>query len=73
MGSVDKKDYGFASSFLATMRVIGQSLSMVMVSLIFSLNNDLMNSYETLMIIYGILCFVGVFLSIKRYEIRKTF
>lgn len=73
MGSVDKKDYGFASSFLATMRVIGQSLSMVIVSLIFSLNNDLMNSYETLMIIYGILCFVGVFLSIKRHEIRKTF
>lgn len=71
MSSIDRRYYGFASSFLATMRIMGQSLSMVMIGIVFSLESSFMNSYRILMLTYGILCILGVFLSIKRHEVHK--
>ncbi|NLT14510.1 MAG: MFS transporter, partial [Clostridiales bacterium] len=82
MGSVDKTLYGIASSILGNMRLLGQAISMAIVSLITSvLIRDqigspayvvqLMASLRTAFIIFTILCILGVFASLARAKVVK--
>lgn len=81
MSSVAEEHYGVASSTLATMRMVGQSLSMAIVALITSLlmrgmtlessgyATQFMLSLRTAFLLFGILCMVGVFASLARGKI----
>ena len=83
MSSVDKKYYGVASSTLASMRMIGQMLSMGIVIVIFSIfigserissvNQDaFLNSAHTAFILFSVLCFAGIFASLARGKIHNN-
>lgn len=77
MGCVDKDDYGIASSILATMRNIGFTVAMAIVTLIVGLymgqngmNNVsadvLMSTIRTCLIVFGVISIGGIFISLKR-------
>ena len=77
MGSVERTCYGVASSTLGTMRLIGQAISMALVTLVmaFYLGNTelakapvsrLLTSIDTLFYIFAALCFAGIFASLAR-------
>lgn len=77
MACVEKADYGVASSILATMRSVGHTLSMVIVTLIVNnymgtqaLENAepqlLVKTMHTAFIIYTVICAAGIFISLKR-------
>lgn len=77
MSCVEKEDYGVASSVLATMRSIGHTLSMVIVTVVVtrymgrvSLNDaspeNLIDVINTSFIIFTVICLTGVFISLKR-------
>ncbi len=81
MSSVEKKFYGVASATLGTMRLIGQTLSMGIATLIFAVyigNIQITTEYYPLFlagtkvsfVVFAILCFVGVFASLARGKIR---
>jgi len=82
MSSVDKSFYGVASATLGTMRLVGQVFSMGIAMLIFSLhmgnkpigfNNFIpfLTSVRTIFIIFTVLCFIGIFASLKRGNIHS--
>jgi EmrB/QacA subfamily drug resistance transporter len=82
MSSVEKKQYGVASSILASMRLVGQMLSMGIVIVIFSLfigsekispaNQDaFLTSARTAFILFSVLCFMGIFASLARGKIHS--
>ncbi len=82
MGSVERKSYGVASGILATMRVIGQVLSMGIATLLFALylgpveiTQDLyplfLTSVKTAFAVFTALCVIGVFASLARGDIRE--
>ena len=75
MGSVDKKDIGTASASTATVRSIGQSFSLGLLTLVFAIvmgnvpiepsnYNLLVTSSQITMIISTILCVLAVILSL---------
>jgi EmrB/QacA subfamily drug resistance transporter len=77
MGSVDRKFYGVASGTLGTMRLTGQTFSMAIVLLLFSLYMGqvqitvqyyplFLESMRTAFIVMAALCFGGIFASIAR-------
>lgn len=77
MSCVEKADYGVASSILATMRSIGHTLSMVIVTVIVTANMSdipLAEAQPTVLIkvirlsfiIFTVICASGVFVSLKR-------
>lgn len=77
MSFVEKEDYGVASSILATMRSIGHTLSMVIVTIVVTqfmgqsplAEADpavLIRVIHTSFIIFTAICAVGVFISLKR-------
>ncbi len=77
MSCVEPRDYGVASSILATMRNLGQSSSMAIVTFIFAsfLGNTPLEEANSLtivhvmrvsFIVFTCLCVVGVFISLKR-------
>ena len=77
MSCVEKEDYGVASSILATMRSIGHTLSMVIVTVTvtrFLGNAPLAEAPAGLLIsvikvsfsIITVICAAGVFISLKR-------
>lgn len=78
MGSIDRSLYGVASSIIGNMRLLGQSISMAIVSLITSIlmrglsigsegyAGQLMHSVRTAFIIFVVLCVLGVFASLVR-------
>lgn len=77
MGSVERRFFGVASATVSTMRIIGQTLSMGMVMVIFSIYigavqfapqnyPELMISIKLTFIIATILCFVAIFASLAR-------
>ncbi|MFN3383818.1 MAG: MFS transporter [Archaeoglobaceae archaeon] len=80
MSSVEKKFYGIASATLATMRVVGQALSMGVVMLIFAITIgsamvsesilEFMSAMKIAFLISGILCTFGVFASLARGRIH---
>lgn len=84
MSSVEKKHYGVASSTLATMRVVGQALSMGITTLIMALylgsakitqNNlpEFMKSMRDAFVVSAVLCLAGVFASMSRGRVRSEF
>ena len=77
MSCVDKTEYGVASSILATMRSIGHTLSMVIVTIIVTrfmgdaplASADpqvLVKVINTSFIVFTVICAGGVFISLKR-------
>lgn len=77
MSSVEKKYYGVASGATATMRVIGQTLSMSIVMFVFLYtmgkthitpenHNEFMLSVRAILLIFACLSFLGVFASLPR-------
>lgn len=77
MSSVGKKDYGVASGLNATMRVFGQTLSMMMATLFISvylgklsLSPDtvelFMKSMKIYFIVFAVLCIPGIWFSLQR-------
>lgn len=82
MGSVDRSCYGVASSTLGTMRLIGQAVSMAVVTLVMAscLGNtelaaappvELVHSIKILFYIFSAVCFAGIFASLARNKARK--
>jgi MFS family permease len=84
MGSIDRSLYGVGSSALGNMRLLGQSISMAVMSLIMSVVmpgltivspgyvGRLMISLRVGFIIFTILCVLGVFASLARGRIKKA-
>ncbi len=81
MGSVDKKFFGIASGTVATMRLLGQMISMAIAMVIFAvfigreqitaLNYDLfLKSVKVSFVLFTILCVIGIFFSFTRGELR---
>ncbi|MCQ4635513.1 MFS transporter [Anaerovorax odorimutans] len=82
MACVEAKDYGVASSILATMRSIGHTSSMVIVTVIVSRYMGsqaladappelLIKTMHTAFLIFAVVCAVGVFISLKRKSDKK--
>ena len=82
MSSVKKDQLGIASGTSATMRVIGQMVSMMLATLVFSFyfpgghikevdNVLFMSSIKVLFVISGTICFAGVFFSNSRCNLRN--
>jgi MFS family permease len=82
MSSVDKKYYGVASSTLASMRMVGQMFSMGIVIVIFTAflghaeisnvnQEEFISSLRFLFLLFGILCFIGIFASLSRGRIHN--
>jgi EmrB/QacA subfamily drug resistance transporter len=83
MGAVDRRSYGVASGMLATMRLIGQMLSMGIATLLFALflgraeiTPDLypqfLTSAKAAFAVFTVLCVLGVFASLARGDIRNN-
>lgn len=83
MSSVEKSSYGVASGTVATMRLIGQMLSMAIVTFLFSLiignekispsNYDaFLYSVNILFIIFTISCLIGIYFSLTRGVVKKV-
>ncbi len=81
MSSVEKKVYGVASGTIGTMRLIGQMFSMGIATLLFALYIGrvqitpesyplFLNSIHAAFIIYAIICFGGLFVSLARGNVR---
>jgi len=81
LGSVDKRFYGIASASVGTMRLLGQMMSMGIVTLIFSLFIGraqitpqyypmLMKSIKVMFMISSGLCICGIFFSLYRGRLR---
>ena len=77
MSCVEKKDYGIATSVLNTMRTIGQTSSMVIVTIIVALMilglqitdappEVLVTVINRAFIIFAVMCVIGIFISLKR-------
>ena len=82
MSSVNRKDYGIASSTLGTMRLVGQALSMAIVSFIFAANlgrakitpevaPQLITSTNLAFLVFAALCFIGIFCSLARGNVSR--
>jgi EmrB/QacA subfamily drug resistance transporter len=81
MSSVQSRHYGIASSMLATMRLLGQMMSMGIAMIIFSVYMGkveivpdvyplLLESVRVALSIFGGLCVVGIFASMTRGNVR---
>ena len=82
MSSVEKRQLGIASGTSSTMRMVGQMVSMMIVTLIFSLyfsgkhilevdNIQFINSVQLSFTVFGLICLVGVYFSNSRGNLRK--
>ena len=82
MSSVERKFFGIASATVATMRLIGQILSMALVMFVFSIvmgRVEITPEYYPLLIksakiafsIFTALCFIGIFASLGRGKLRS--
>lgn len=77
MSCVNKEDYSVANSILATMRTVGHSSSMAIVTIVVGLNLGdmglaeappamLVSTMHKCFYIFIVLCVAGVFMSLKR-------
>lgn len=77
MASVDREDYGIASSVLSTMRSIGHTMSMAVVTLVVgakmgessmttSSPQEVMNTIHMCFYIFTGLCIGGIFIALRR-------
>jgi EmrB/QacA subfamily drug resistance transporter len=82
MSAIEKKYYGIASGTIGTMRLLGQSLSLAIVMLLFALfigrvqiapenYAAFLQSEKTAFIIFSVFCFAGIFISLARGNLRK--
>jgi len=82
MGSVSKRYYGTASGTVATMRLIGQMMSMSMVTVVFSIKigktvitdanyGRFLESMGISLNIFTVLCIMGIFFSLFRGSMRR--
>jgi len=82
MACLEKKDYGVTTSILTTMRSVGQTTSMVIVTLIVSnymgtmaLSSAqpglLIKTMHTAFLIFSVICAVGIFFSLKRGGLKE--
>ena len=82
MGSVEKRYFGIASGTVATMRLLGQKVSMAIAMVIFAVligrepispaNYDqFLQSVRLSFLIFACLCAVGILFSLLRGEIRS--
>ncbi|MDP3283709.1 MAG: MFS transporter [Desulfobacterales bacterium] len=82
MGSVERRFYGIASGSVGTMRLLGQMLSMGIVTLIFAMligrvqiTNEyhpaFVKSFRLALVIFSMLCTGGIFLSLSRGKLRE--
>ena len=82
MSSVEKQQYGSATGSLATMRILGQMMSMVLVSLVFatligqikiepSIFQDLMQAISLCFFISASLCIPGFIFSLVRGRMHR--
>lgn len=82
MGSIGKKFYGVASAILGTMRLTGNMLSMGITMLMFALLigrvqitpeyfDVFLKSIKILFMVFTLLCFAGIFLSLARGNMRE--
>ncbi len=82
MGSVDKAHYGLASGTVATMRLLGQTISMTTATFMFAVligrkqitpeNYDrFLLSFKYTLLIFFVWCIVGIFFSLMRGELRQ--
>ena len=81
MSSVEKRYYGSATAAMATMRIVGQLTSMILVTLVFNLmlsNTEISadnmqalgQAISTTFIVASILCFSGIFFSLTRGKLH---
>jgi len=77
MSAVEKSYYGVAASALGTMRMVGQALSMAIVTMALAMyvghteltavnGEHLLAGARLALIIMSVLCFVGIFASLAR-------
>ena len=77
MSCVNKEDYSVASSILATMRSLGHTSSMAIITLIMSAHlgsltlaeatpSQLVATMHSCFIVFSVICLVGVFISLQR-------
>jgi EmrB/QacA subfamily drug resistance transporter len=82
MSSVENRYYGVASGTVATMRLIGQMLSMAIATLIFSFMigkvqispanyGAFLSSVNLAFTIFSVMCVVGIYFSFTRGSLRK--
>lgn len=81
MSCVEKKDFAVANSILATMRTVGHSSSMAIVTIVvgFVLGEtaldacqpaQLVHTMHIIFAIFVVLCVIGIFLSLKRSKVE---
>ena len=81
MGSVERKFYGLASGSVATMRVLGNMISMAIATLTFSVflgrvqitpehYMSFMKAVKAAFVVFSLLCFGGIFTSFVRGKVR---
>lgn len=84
MSSVERRIYGVASATVGTMRMLGMTLSMGLAMLIFAIYigkvqitpeyySLLLTSIKTAFVIFAILCFVGIFVSLARGKVQRKY
>jgi len=81
MSSVDRRLYGIASSMVSTMRMLGQTFSMGISTIVFNaftgkpqIQTDhllLINSIKLILSIFTVLCTIGIFTSLGRGKIIR--
>ncbi len=83
MGAVDKKDYGLASGTVATMRLLGQMISVAIATVVLTYfighriiepaNYDrFLASATTVFAVSAVLCTIGIFFSMFRGRLRQA-
>jgi len=83
MSSVDRRLFGVASGTLATMRTVGQTLSLGISGLVLAVvmgrveilppvYPQLVNSLQVLFVVFVVLSVVGLFASLKRGNVRSA-
>ena len=82
MSCVERGCYGLASAIMSTMRLTGQMLSMGLATLVIALlvgnvqitpqyHSDFLLAFQTLFHIFAAFCFVGIFASLARGNLRQ--
>lgn len=82
MGSVEKRHLGIASGTVATMRLLGQMVSMAIAMVVFAIfigreqiapanYNEFLKSVRVSFLIFSLLCTLGILFSLMRGELRK--
>lgn len=73
MGSVAKHQYSLATSMIGTVRLVGQVVSVAIVTMVLSLDWDaltpgagLMRNIEISFVVFTVLCVIGILPSVAR-------